>query len=145
MSNELSNSELKLLVSLAKRVLWSSPETRKKLQDEKINVVPANFYSNIPLIDDILNSFEYSSPNLEVYNSGVFDQEVILEFIDKISVYSCEFSPPDNGDRDNPVDFFWKNPAFSYSDAVSYYCVIRYFKPSHVLEIGSGFSTLIAD
>ncbi len=144
-NREVSDKELNQLIRLAKKVLWSSPETRKMLQDEKVNIVPANFYSDIPLIDDILNSFEYRSSNSEIYNSGVFNRDVILDFIDCISAYSSEFSPPEDGDKDNPKEFFWKNPAFSYSDAMSYYCVLRHFKPSHVLEIGSGFSTLIAN
>lgn len=145
MNQELTNEELNQLISLAKRVLWASPDVRKQLQDQKVNIVPANFYSNIPLIDDIQDSFEYGSSNPEIYNSGVFDRELISDFIDSISIYSSEFSPPENGDRENPEEYFWNNPAFSYSDAMSYYCVIRHFKPSHVLEIGSGFSTLVAD
>ncbi len=145
MPQDLSERELKQLINLAKRVLWAPPEVRKKLQDEKVNVVPANFYSDIPLIDDIHNSFEYRSPGAEVYNSGLFDRQTIADFIDSISQYAHEFSPPEEGDRENPNGFFWKNPAFSYSDAMSYYCVLRHFKPKHVLEIGSGFSTLVAD
>lgn len=145
MNKELTSKELEQLISLAKRVLWSSPEVRKKLQDEKINIVPANFYSDIPLVDDILNSFEYRSPSSEIYNSEIFHRDNIAAFIDDISVYSSEFSPPQEGNVDRPQGFFWKNPAFSYADAMSYYCVIRHFKPNRVLEIGSGFSTLIAD
>ena len=145
MYNDLSNKEIKTLIKLAKKVLWSSPAVRKKLQDEKVNVVPANFYSDIPLIDDIENSFEYRDPELEIYNSGIFNKDLVADFINSISAYAKEFSPPEEGDTDNPKGFFWKNPAFSYSDAMSYYCVLRHFKPSHVLEIGSGFSTLVAN
>ncbi len=32
----------------------------------------------------------------------------------------------------------------SYSDAMSYYSIIRHLRPKKVLEIGSGFSSLIA-
>ena len=37
------------------------------------------------------------------------------------------------------------HPAFSYSDAMAYYCILPHFKPQHVLEVGAGFSTLIVD
>lgn len=40
--------------------------------------------------------------------------------------------------------FFYENPAFSYGDAEMYYLFIRNFKPKRIIEIGSGFSTLIA-
>ncbi len=145
MSNELSDAELDQLVNLARRVIWSPPEVRRKLHDRQINITPANFYSNIPMISDIENSFEYRTPNLDVYNSELFDKETLCDFIDTISVYANEFSPPLDGDKENPEEFFWKNPAFSFSDAMAYYCVLRHFKPNHVVEIGSGFSTLIAN
>jgi len=145
MNNKLSKKELDTLTKLAKKVLWSDEETRKHLQDNKVNIVPANFYSNIPLIDDVNSSFEYGEGNAEIYNENIFNKETIKSFIEKLSEYSAEFTPPMDGDKADPAGFFWKNPAFSYSDAMSYYCVIRHFKPAHILEIGSGFSTLVAN
>ena len=145
MKKELSKNEMKLLISLAKRVLWSDPETRKILQDNKVNIIPANFYSDIPLIDEVNSSFEYREIDAEVYNSGIFHKHDIKLFIEKLCEYSSEFSPPLYEDNETPISFYWENPAFSYSDAMSYYCVIRHFKPDHILEIGSGFSTLVAN
>lgn len=144
-NKELTASELKQLISLAKRVLWSSPEVRAKIQEHKVNIVPANFYSEIPLIQDIKNSFEYSNPGEELYNNGLFDPELVSGFVSTLCEYSAEFNPPLEGDIQSPDAYFWKNPAFSYSDAMSYYCVLRHFKPDNVLEIGSGFSTLVAN
>ncbi|TAH09080.1 MAG: class I SAM-dependent methyltransferase [Sphingobacteriia bacterium] len=40
--------------------------------------------------------------------------------------------------------FFFENPSFSYGDAEMYYLFIRNLKPKRIVEIGSGFSTLIA-
>jgi hypothetical protein len=145
MDQELTAEEIRVLIGLAKRALASSPEVRRKIQDQEINVTRANFYSDTPLIDDIENSFEYRTSNSEVYNSRVFNKDIISEFIDDIGVYANEFSPLVDGDRQKPERYFWNNPAFSYSDAMSYYCIVRHFKPEHILEIGSGFSTLVAD
>ena len=145
MNNILTEQELDILVKLSKKVLWSDPEIRRKIQKHGVNIVPANFYSQIPLIDDINESFEYRNEGSEVYNAGVFDKDSIETFIEELSVYGEEFSPPMEGDRENPQGYFWKNPAFSYSDAMSYYCVLRHFKPEHILEIGSGYSTLVAN
>lgn len=144
MTNELSKKELNQLIALAKRVLWSSPDTRKIIQENGINITPANFYSDIPLIKDIDNSFEYRNTR-EVFNSNIFKINSIKSFIKKISVYSNEFNVPIDGNKEDPDGFFWKNPYFSFSDAMSYYCVIRHFKPKKIVEIGSGFSTLVAD
>lgn len=110
-----------------------------------MNIVPANFYSEIPLIDEIENSFEYTNPGEEVYNNQIFDSDRIAAFIDSLLPYAKEFTPQVEGDTSDPDAFFWKNPAFSYSDAMAYYCILRSYKPDHVLEIGSGFSTFVAD
>lgn len=39
--------------------------------------------------------------------------------------------------------YYYDNPNFSAGDAEYLYCAIRYFKPARILEIGSGFSTLM--
>jgi len=139
----LTKIEFNTLIMLAKKVLWSDYETRKKIQEHKINIVPANFYSDIPLVDDILKSFEYSDDIKEVYNCGIFNNETISDFINAICVYAKEFSPPI--EKEDETSYYWKNPAFSYADAMSYYCILRYYKPKKVLEIGSGFSTMVAN
>ena len=145
MQKLLTKNEFQTLIHLARKVLWSDPEQRRQIQKHGINIVPANFYSNIPMIDEVHASFEYRDEGAEVYNSGIFDKTKIAEFVGKLSVYADEFSPPMEGNAKNPDGYFWKNPAFSYSDAMAYYCVLRHYKPQHVLEIGSGFSTFVAD
>ncbi|NOT12356.1 MAG: class I SAM-dependent methyltransferase [Methylococcaceae bacterium] len=140
------NAEIKLLIMLAKRYLRADKEIRKKIQEQGINLIPENFYSNIPSLANIENSFEYRDTDSAPYNSPqVFNPEVMRGFMSVLSQYASEFEPPKEGDKENPQSFFWGNPAFSYSDAMSYYCVLRHFKPAQVLEIGSGFSTLVAD
>lgn len=145
MSNDLTESEFNTLIRLAKKVLWADPAIRQKIQQHRINIIPANFYSEIPSIDDIHQSFEYREPNEEVYNNDIFDPQAIAGFIDQIANYAKEFEPPTEGDKENPKEFFWKNTAFSFADAMSYYCILRHFKPSRVIEIGSGYSTFVAN
>jgi len=145
MGNLLSKDEFRTLIKLAKKVLWSDAETRRKIQDQKVNIVPANFYSDIPLVEDIDQSFEYRNAGEEVYNSGIFNRGKLEDFLKILFEYSAEFNPSVEKNNRYPDAFYWRNPAFSYSDAMAYYCVIRHFKPNHILEIGSGFSTLVAN
>jgi len=144
-NKDLTEEEFLTLIRLAKRVLWADPKVRKRIQDHRVNITPANFYSEIPLIDDVYSSFEYGNSEAEVYNHNTFHNSSIREFIDRISVYADEFSPELHGDFENPSQFFWSNPAFSSADAMVYYCILRYYKPSVVLETGSGFSTMVAN
>lgn len=145
MGDSIKEKELATLIRLAHKVLWADPEIRRRIQARKVNIVPANFYSDIPLVDEIHASFEYREADRAVYDAGLFDREALQQFLEQLYGYADEFDPPLEGDRENPAGFFWKNPAFSYCDAMAYYCMIRHFKPDHIVEIGSGFSTLVAD
>ena len=145
LDSNLSEEEFKTLISLSRKVLWSDPKVRKKIQEYKINIIPVNFYSNIPSISDIENSFEYQNLDSEVYNCNIFNRKTISSFIEQICIYADEFNPPLEGNIENPTNFFWKNPTFSFSDAMSYYCIVRHLKPDYILEVGSGFSTIVAD
>jgi hypothetical protein len=43
-----------------------------------------------------------------------------------------------------PYQYHLCNPAFGSIDAEILYCMIRYFKPRKIIEIGSGYSTLLS-
>ena len=129
----------------AEQILYAFPEERRRAQERGVNIIPSNFYSNIPSLSEIESSFEYRS-DADIYNAGIFDPQKIRQFvIGTLSRYLHEFCPPLEGDEENPSGYFWKASAFSYADAMAYYCVLRHFKPMNVLEVGSGFSTLVAD
>jgi hypothetical protein len=145
-SNHLDEEEMEQLLALAKRALWGTPEVRRRLQAAKLNIVPANFYSTVPTFEEIEGSFErrydasgpYCAPRL-------FDRARTAEFLAGLQNFAAEFAPPAAGDVEAPSGFFWDNGAFSGLDAMAYWCILRKFKPRRVVEIGSGFSTLVAD
>jgi hypothetical protein len=146
--NELAPDEIRRLISLAKRALWSGLDVRAALQSSGVNITPANFYSSVPLLRDLDDSFEYAEEAAGVApyaSTGLFDAARTAAFVESIAMYADEFDPPMDGDPRDPSGFYWGNPAFSFMDAMSYYCILRTFRPTRVLEIGSGFSTLVAD
>lgn len=144
-NKEITKDELSLLIELAKKVLWCDRATKQAIQKHGIHIIPARFYSEIPTIEEVKNSFEYRDSEKGPFHSEkIFDQKKMIHFLEDIQIYADEFDPPEFGDIDSPKSFFWKNPAFSYSDAMAYYCIIRHFKPNQILEIGSGYSTLVA-
>ena len=145
MGENITEEELNQLIYLAKKVLWSDAEIRRKIQEHRVNIVPANFYSDIPLIDEIENSFEYRPGKDDLYNFGLFDADRMAGFIAEISTYASEFSPPRDAPPEDIYEFYWKNPAFSYSDAMAYYCIVRHLRPRKIIEIGSGYSTIVAN
>src|ERR1700730_11176852 len=134
---------LPMLGRILQRLAWSESSIREKIQKYGVNVIPADFYSNTPSIEDINNSYEYkeSAPYLD---EELFDKKTLTEVLKKLGEYSTEFNPDADGDENNCEKFFWRISQFSYSDALSYYCFVRKYRPARIVEIGSGFSTLIA-
>lgn len=43
-----------------------------------------------------------------------------------------------------PLAFYYENPAFTYGDAEYLYSIVRSLKPARIIEVGSGYSTLMA-
>lgn len=142
--DDLSEAEFTQLFQLARRVLWDNHDTRRRMQGLGINIVPANFYSEIPTHDELDASFEYAEE--APFDSAFFDAEPLKAFASEHLLPHCaEFDPPrDNPDAPEIKRFFWNCPAFSTTDALAYYAMIRHVKPKRILEIGSGYSTLVA-
>lgn len=61
---------------------------------------------------------------------------------DELAPYVAEFRPPTE-DRGRHGEFFLDNGAYERVDAEVLYAMVRHFKPRRVLELGSGFSTLV--
>ena len=43
----------------------------------------------------------------------------------------------------NPKTYFYQNDQFPILDAEVLFCLLRHFKPRHMIEVGSGFSSLV--
>ncbi len=84
-----------------------------------------------------------SEPRLDRTLPGIdFNPEVQLDLLDRFN-YNEEleqFSIEPASD----LEFSHANPMLAYYDAEYLYNVIRYFKPRRIIEIGAGYSTLMA-
>ena len=136
--------DVNLLGPLLRSVVWADRAGRHKLQQFGVNVSPVNFYSSIPSIDEIDSSYEYAPGPPPYLLDSIFDRDLLARTLDTLAPFAREFSPPEDGNEQSCERFFWKNSQFSYSDAMSYYCFVRRLEPKHIVEIGSGFSTLVA-
>jgi hypothetical protein len=140
----LTADELATLIRLAKKAVWADLDTRRALQDQRVNVIPSDFYSEVPGVRDFEASFEFAIEGGPYNSPEVFHRGRLRRFLGVLDAYADEFDPPADGDEADPAGFFWGNPAFSAVDAMAYYCMLRHVKPERVIEIGSGFSTLVA-
>ena len=62
-----------------------------------------------------------------------------LELFDALLQYYPEQPFPEKKSPDRR--FWFENPAYSYSDAILLYCMMRFLKPENIIEVGSGFSS----
>lgn len=141
---EVTDKEISLIGPILQRLAWADKETRAKIQRFGVNVLPINFYSNTPSIEEIEGSYEYTVDQPPYDKSQLFATERLRETLEQMLKFSSEFSPSLDGDQKHCQKFFWNNGQFGLSDAMSYYCFIRWVRPSTIVEIGSGFSTLVA-
>jgi hypothetical protein len=124
--------------------LWSDLETRRRIQKRGINVVPANFYSEVPTIEELDRSFEYQGRDNPPYPLDV-DEQALRREIESLMPFADEFSPPATADGlADGERYSWDRKLFTYCDAMAYYCYVRKLKPRTILEFGSGYSTLVA-
>ena len=71
--------------------------------------------------------------------------ELLDQWLRELTPYGEAFMPPLEGNEETcDQGFFWNNSQFSYCDAMAYYAFLRRLQPTKVVEIGSGFSSLVA-
>ncbi|MEW6519395.1 MAG: class I SAM-dependent methyltransferase [Thermodesulfobacteriota bacterium] len=106
-------------------------------------VPPGHFYSPIPSLEEIerdeikiFGSIPRSIPGIDLHEA---EQIKLLEdFCDYYQ--NIPFSPH----KTKGLRYCFENPAYSYSDAVFLYCMIRHLKPRKFIEIGSGYSSCLS-
>jgi methyltransferase family protein len=105
-----------------------------------LQVVVKSFYSPIPDLQAIPDSTWERESDL----AGIhFDLEQQLGYLDDLAPYLHEFRPPEqpNGDSDA---YFLENGSYGRVDADVLYATVRASKPKRIVELGSGYTTLVA-
>ncbi|MCA0365893.1 MAG: class I SAM-dependent methyltransferase [Bacteroidetes bacterium] len=103
--------------------------------------VPGHFYSPLPNIDEIdeFKNFIWQQQGNELpsINLNHENQKLFLEIINKY--YSEIQFPSEKAD----LRYFFENPAYSYSDGIFLYTIMREYKPTKIIEVGSGYSSCL--
>src|ERR1700733_8138661 len=106
-----------------------------------IHVVPNHFYEPVPDTRSIPEGFwERPSELIGIDLDEAAQLALLEEFRSK---YKTEYEQLSNP-KSAPFGFTLPNRSFSSVDAEILYCMIRYFRPNRIMEIGSGNSTLVS-
>jgi hypothetical protein len=103
--------------------------------------IPVHFYSPVPDLADLqLRNVWGRRSDLVGIDLRPSEQTAFLKRLGQKYSHECDWPQNPTGD---PCQFYTNNGNFSYGCAVSTHCILRHFKPRHVIEIGSGNSSLV--
>ncbi|MEW6517301.1 MAG: class I SAM-dependent methyltransferase [candidate division FCPU426 bacterium] len=103
---------------------------------------PGHFYSPIPDLNEvkahageIFNISRRELPGLDLREQG---QVALLA---ALAPYYQEL--PFGETAQAGLRYFYQNPAYSYTDGIFLYCLLRHLRPKRVIEVGSGYSSCV--
>lgn len=144
-SNDFNEKNLeKNIKQIAKIVLKNENIIRILNLSEKhgIHITPVNFYEPIPDLRNLPDEIFSKKPHYPELDFNIEKQKNLVKMLGS---FSPEISEIRNRlETINKYDF--KNYPFSFDsmDGLIYYSLIRKYKPKKIIEIGSGYSTIIA-
>ncbi len=105
-----------------------------------------HFYSPVPDFDDLRRRKRELWPDKAVQLPGVdLDLAGQVALLDRVAGFAADFDYPyDPLDPDTVDGFYEPNGKFERIDARMLFCLLRHLRPRRLIEIGSGFSTLLA-
>jgi predicted O-methyltransferase YrrM len=105
-------------------------------------VPPGHFYSPLPSPEELRRDAPrlFRSPPTTI--PGVdLNEAKQLELLAQISRFYPELRFP--VEKSPAFRYFYDNPAYSYSDAICLYGMIRHVRPKRIIEVGSGHSSCV--
>ena len=103
---------------------------------------PGHFHSPLPdarFIDRYQTTlFNRQIPSVPGIENNVEEQ---LALTARFSDYYAEL--PFKDDEGSGLRYYFRNPYFSYGDAIILYSMLRYYRPQRIIEVGSGFSSAL--
>ena len=115
---------------------------RQKLRREYGFVPPGHFYSPIPSLDEIKQdeSRVFGTIPRVIHGLELHESEQLKLLEDFVQFYK---EMPFQSHKTEELRYYFENSAYSYSDAIFLYCMLRHLKPKRIIEIGSGFSSCV--
>ncbi|QOX80351.1 class I SAM-dependent methyltransferase [Trichlorobacter lovleyi] len=103
--------------------------------------MPVHFYSPLPDIRDLQERGVYQrTSNLSGIDWDLKRQSELLLYLGRRFGHECDWSPKPAGNNDA---FYTENGCFSFGCAAALHCILRFFQPQRIVEIGSGNSSQI--
>ncbi len=106
------------------------------------HVTPVHFYQPIPNTQSLPETlWNQASELVGIDMNDPMQLDLLRNHFPKFRGEYDQFSAEPT---DSPVRFHLNNGLFDGTDALVAYCMIRHFQPRLIIEVGSGFSSLVA-
>jgi len=105
-----------------------------------VHLMAAHYYSPVPVVTTLTDDI-WKPYTLLGLDWRIEEQRALLA---RLSRWSAELDQFPDSPSDEPTVFHFDNSALGRTDAAVYYAILREFRPSRVLEVGGGFSTLLS-
>lgn len=128
--------------------VFLSPELISSNRIFGLNKIPlifpvGHFYSPIADPDDITRRREKIWSDVDKMKGIELNVSGQLTLLKELKPFVAEIEYPVEQLKNNPHAYFYKNDQFPCLDAEFLFASICYFKPKNMIEVGSGFSSLI--
>lgn len=123
----------------AKRLARELDACREELSRYRTWVPPGDALSPIPSLTEVkdrektIYALPRELPGIDLNEAGQ------LYLFDALREYYDQQPFPDQQTQGRR--YWFRNPAYSYSDAILLYCMIRHLRPRRIVEVGSGYSS----
>lgn len=111
-------------------------------EQEGIHITPVHFYVPIPdtrILGEELFQIDSNLPGIAM------NDESQLDLLKKqFPRFQEEYNRIPHDATGDPSAYHFNNEFFGGIDACVLYCMVRHFKPNLIVEVGSGFSTLLS-
>ena len=112
-------------------------------QELGIHVLANHFYSPVPDTRKLKDNLWLESSKLIGININEQEQLALLSLFETKFKIECAKFPTNKSGNLRP-EYYSENMFFGSVDGEILYSMIRHFKPSRIIEIGSGYSTFLA-
>jgi hypothetical protein len=105
----------------------------------RLSCSPGHYYSPIPSASDLERVYR-AEPRLGAVPEILLHEEAQLELIGDLGSFVSDFKGEGSG-TGSRYDF--RNEMFNGGDAVVLYAMMRHFRPTRIVEVGSGYSSAL--
>jgi hypothetical protein len=116
-----------------------SEEYQQRKRSPQLFVPPGHFYS--PIVDP-QHIYERASIIFNPHRStaGIDLRETAqISYLNRIARHYGQL--PFSDQKQPGTRYYYENPSFSYGDAIVLSCTILEYRPRHLIEVGSGYSS----